>query len=72
MLLKDMVRDGETGLLVDPAWRDEYHPQKIPPRMEEGIALKRPAPDLDDDSPGDSGQSLAEAMGWTNSFGGGT
>ena len=73
MALRDMVPDGEfPNLLVDPAWKDEFHPQKKPVRIEEGIALKKPSPDLDDDSPGDSGQTLIEAMGWDNTFGGGT
>ncbi len=62
MRLNDMVKDGETGQLVDPSWRDIYHPAKKPVRTEEGIALRRPAPDVDDDSPGDSGVSLAEAL----------
>lgn len=72
MKLLDMVRDGETGLLVDPAWKDISHPQEKPVRLEEGIALKRPAPDLDDDSPGDSGTSLATAIGSTRHHGGAT
>lgn len=71
MPLKDMVRDGELGLLVDPAWRDEFHPQKKPARLEEGIALRNPAPDLDDDSAG-SGQSVAAALGFTRYHGGAT
>lgn len=74
MLLKDMVPDGEyPNLLVDPAWRDIYHPQKRPVNTDEGIVLKRPAPDIDDDSPGDSGVSVADALFPDgNYFGGGT
>jgi hypothetical protein len=71
MLLSDMVRDGETGLLVDPAWRDIYHPSKRPVRLEEGIALKNPAPDVDDDSAG-AGDSLVDALGFDRYHGGGT
>lgn len=70
MLLKNMVEDGETHLLVDPAWRDTYHPQKKIVNLEEGIALKRPAPNNEDDSIGNSGQTLVEALGFDIYFGG--
>lgn len=74
MLLRDMVPDGyKPGLMVDPAWRDTKHPQERPVTTEEGIALRRPAPDVDDDSAGDSGETLAEALFPDDDyFGGGT
>lgn len=47
MLLKDMVQDQLTGLLVDPAWNEP--PLMRPPTdIIDGIALRRPAPKLDD------------------------
>lgn len=73
MLLKDMVEDGDIkGLLVDPAWRDIAHPADKPVDLSEGIALKKPAPDTDNDNPNGAGQSLVDAWGFTNYFGGGT
>jgi hypothetical protein len=46
MLLRDMVEDPLTGLLVDPAWAEP--PLMRPPEdLNDGIALERPAPDLD-------------------------
>lgn len=63
MLRKNMVPDGQyPNLLVDPAWRDMKHPQEKPVTTEEGIVLNRPAPDTDDDSGGDSGETVAEAL----------
>jgi hypothetical protein len=75
MLLRNMVRDGQyPNLLVDPAWRDVKHPVEKPIRMDEGIALRRPAPDIDDDSAGMSADTLAEALGFEpgSYFGGDT
>ena len=74
MKLSDMVQDGyKPGLMVDPAWRDTRHPAERPVNMEEGIALRRPAPDIDDDSPGDNGETLAVALfSGLDKFGGGT
>jgi hypothetical protein len=74
MLLRDMVPDGERpDLLVDPAWRDIPHPANKPPKdLSDAVALRRPAPDRDDDSPGDDGQTIGEAFGFTNSFGSGS
>ena len=72
MLLRDMVSDGQyPGLMVDPAWRDIKNPQER--KMTEGIALRRPAPDIDDDTAG-AGASLADAMGFPagSYFGSGT
>ena len=44
MLRKDMVKDEYVkGLLVDPAWKELEHPQDKPLRIEDPIALRRPA-----------------------------
>lgn len=67
-----VIDESTKGLRVCPSCFDIKHPTEKPFRTDEGIALKNPAPDLDDDSPGDAGQTLAEAMGFTNTFGGGT
>jgi hypothetical protein len=46
MLLLDMVRDPLTDLLVDPDWAEP--PLMRPPTdITDGVALERPAPDLD-------------------------
>lgn len=46
MLLKNMVEDPLTHLLVDPAWAE---PPLMRPAVDiiDGTALERPAPDLD-------------------------
>ena len=68
-----LVEDGDTpGLLVAPDERDIRHPAREPPRLAEGVALRRASPDIDDDSPGDSGTDLVTALGFDNYFGGGT
>jgi hypothetical protein len=46
MLLRYMVEDPRTGLLVDPAWAERSDPRP-PTDLDDGIALFRPAPDLD-------------------------
>ena len=72
MLLSDMVPDGyKKGLMVDPAWRDTAHPAEKPVKTEEGIALKKPAPDIDDDT-GGAGGTLASLFDANSYFGGGT
>lgn len=69
----EMVSDGQIpGLRVCPPCRDEKHPAEKPFKADDAVALRHPATDLDDDSPGDSGQSLVTALGFTNRFGGGT
>lgn len=74
--LNRLVMDGQKpGLLVHPSCRDIKHPQEKPFRVEEGIALKRPSPNLEDDS-GGAGGDLAPTL-WPNPvvdpyFGGGT
>lgn len=46
MLLKDMVEDPRTGLLVDPSWAED--PDPLPPaNIIDGISLHRPAPSHD-------------------------
>lgn len=45
MLLKDMTFDGYyPNLRVDPAWREERHPQEQLPKVTDAIALHQPAP----------------------------
>lgn len=46
LLLRDMVSDPRTGLLVDPSWAEDPEPKPLP-KTEDGIALHRIAPDLD-------------------------
>lgn len=77
-LLSDLSSDGyEKGLMVcGPCW-DEYPPSLKPFNADEGIILKHPTGDGEDDSVGmleteEGDGSLATAMGFTNSFGGGT
>lgn len=45
MLLKDMVIDGYTKLLVDPDWKEP--PEMVYRTYEDGEALVRPTTDLD-------------------------
>lgn len=73
MLLRDMVPDGQNpGLLVDPAWRDIKHESERPLDVSDAEALRRPAPDIDDDSAG-AGDTLAVALfTGLNYHGGGT
>lgn len=48
MLLRDMVFDGYyPWLRVDPKWREERHPQERLPRVNDPVALYRPAPDAE-------------------------
>lgn len=47
MLLKDMIPDPYKGFLVDPAWAEPKLPIETPKDLSDGIALLRPAPDLD-------------------------
>lgn len=46
MLLLDMVEDPRTGLLVAPDWAEQPEPRP-PEDIYDGVALERPAPDLD-------------------------
>lgn len=70
---QELVSDGELpGLRVHESCRDIKHPAEMPFNATDSELLQRPAPDTDDDSPGDTGTSLVEAMGFTNSFGGAT
>ena len=46
MLRRNMVEDGQyPGLLVHPGWREDKHPQEIPPDVDDPIALYKPAPE---------------------------
>jgi len=72
-LLKELVSDGEKpGLLVHSDCRDMLHPTKKTFNPEDRMVLRRPSPDTDDDSPGDTGESLVTALGFDHYFGGGT
>lgn len=47
MKLVNMVVDGQTGLMVDPAWYEAKFPQDIPlTHITDAQALYRPAPEL--------------------------
>lgn len=62
MKLSEMVPDGQNpGLLVDPEWRDIKHETEKPFDFSDAEALRRPAPDIDDDSAG-AGDTLATAL----------
>lgn len=73
MLLKDMVSDGYyPNLLVDPAWREDKHPQEYLPKVEDPVALYRPSPSREagPTSPtlsGDIEASTTGALTWTES-----
>jgi len=69
----ESVSDGQyPGLRVHPNCRDEKHPAEKPFKADDAIALQHPSPDTDDDSGGSTGTTLAEALGFTNYFGGNT
>lgn len=46
-LLRNLVRDGQTGLPVLPKNWEPRHPQEIPVYVEDPEALRAPAPNLD-------------------------
>lgn len=47
MLYRDLVEDGHIeGLLVHPDWWEPKHPQEIPVRVDDPIALYRPSPEI--------------------------
>ena len=65
-----LVPDGQNpNLRVHPSCRDEAHPAEKPVRTDEGIALKNPRPDRDDDSPGNVDIVFAESVEMEGSFG---
>lgn len=69
----DLMSDGQTkGLRVCGPCYDIKHPTEKPFKADDAQTLKFPAPDTDDDSPGDTGTSLVTAMGFTSYFGGNT
>lgn len=71
--LLDLEPDGyQPGLLVHSWCRDIAHPAEKPVRMTEGIALRRPAPDIDDDSEGAGGTLRATLFSGLSVHGGGT
>lgn len=73
MPLSQMVQDGQIpGMMVDPAWRDMKNPQEKSIPLGDAVTLRKPAPDVDDDTPGATGVTLATALGGANYFGGGT
>lgn len=45
--LKDMVEDGQTGMLVAKDWYEPKHPQETVEVYDDPVALYRPAPDPD-------------------------
>ena len=47
MRYRDLVEDGHVpGLLVHPDWWEPKHPQEIPVKVDDPIALRRPAPEI--------------------------
>lgn len=60
------------GLLVDKKYVDIEHPADHPPKLAEGIALRNPSPDTDDDSASQNDNNLVTEFGWDNYFGGDT
>lgn len=69
----DMIDDPyKPGLRVHKDCADQKHPAERPVDVSDATALRRPSPNIDDDSPGSEDVTLTEAMGWENYFGGGT
>ena len=69
----EMVDDKQVpGLRVCQDCFDIKHPQEKRLNMDEGIVLKHPTPDGDDDSVGDTEEPLVEALGFDSYFGGST
>lgn len=63
-LLKDLVPDQyKKGLLVHRTCMDEKHPAEKPFNADEGIVLKNPRPDRDDDTVGDIEDTTGTATG---------
>ena len=73
--LNQLRPDGyKPELLVGACCYDIFPPDLKPIDLTDTEALRRPSPDTDDDSEGDSGVTLAEALDETGQFyfGGGT
>lgn len=72
---RDMMSDGQfPGLRVCPDCYDKKHPSEKPINVEDGIALRHPAPDIDDDTGiglNDANVTLVSTLDG-NSFGGQT
>lgn len=68
---QQLRKDGYTKLLVCSTCYDIKHPAEQPVRLSEGIALRRPAPDLDATASRtlDDSRVLGEVLGFTNYFG---
>ena len=64
-------KDGYTNSLVCASCYDIKHPAEKPVRLSEGIALRRPAPDLDATNSRVLADSrvLGEVLGFTDYFG---
>jgi len=63
---KQLVADEyKPGLRVHPWCKDEKHPAEKPIDAGDAVNLKYPAPDLDDDSAGNDGTTVATALGFT-------
>lgn len=71
--LNKLVADGQTpGLMVHPHCRDIKHEQEKRQIKDDAVILRKPAPNVDDDSPGSS-TALTTARGDAGPFfGGGT
>lgn len=66
-----LMDDGDTpGLRVCGGCYDISHPAEKPFKTDEPIMLRKPSPDIDDDSAGGPDDTLTVAMGWTRMFGG--
>ena len=73
--LNQLSPDGyKPNLLVGPCCYDIFPPAERPIDLADAVALKRPSPDTDDDSAGDSGTTLEDELEETGvfHFGGGT
>lgn len=71
MLLKNMVADGYyPNLIVDPAWREEKHPQEYLPMVEDPVGLYRPSPERlkPPSTPVLSGEEGSVVLNWTESI----
>lgn len=69
--LKDLVSDGYVkGLMVCSTCYCPYPEQWKPINLDDAMALKRPAPDTDDDSPGQTGNLSTALFPGQRYFGG--
>ena len=72
---RDLIDDGQfPGLRVHPDCYDMKHPVETPLNVQDGIALRKPAPDIDDDTGvglNDANEPIVDTLDG-DSFGGGT